>query len=253
MSTQDSNQSPPQFGTAEYSGQSADTCMTCESPIVGPYYRVSGAMTCASCAAKATADLPKDSASAFTRALMFGLGGALLGLILYSAVGIITGLVIGYVSLAVGWIVGKAMMMGSGGIGGRRYQIVALVLTYAAVSLSAIPMAIAQFVREGDPRTAQEAAAAQSAAPDSKPSDAANSAAAPSGSSTPTQPQEPEPGLASVLLTLAFIGLASPFLALESPMHGLIGLVILAVGLQIAWSITAGQKVEVLGPYNSGS
>ena len=35
-------------------------------------------------------------------------GGATIGLILYSAFGIITGLEVGYLSLAVGFIVGKA-------------------------------------------------------------------------------------------------------------------------------------------------
>jgi predicted outer membrane lipoprotein len=57
--------------------------------------------------------------------MIFGVGGAILGLILYSAFGIITGLEIGYLPLAVGYIVGKAVGMGSGGVGGRRYQIAA--------------------------------------------------------------------------------------------------------------------------------
>jgi hypothetical protein len=65
-------------------------------------------------------------------------------MILYAAFGIITGLVIGYLSLAVGYIVGKAILFGSGGIGGRRYQIAAALLTYVAVSIAAIPMGIAQ-------------------------------------------------------------------------------------------------------------
>ena len=36
----------------------------------------------------------------------------------------------------------KAIMKGTNGIGGRRYQIAAVALTYAAVSLSAIPIGI---------------------------------------------------------------------------------------------------------------
>jgi hypothetical protein len=48
---------------------------------------------------------------------------------------------------------------------------------------------------------------------------------------------------------LLVLGLASPFLELASPLHGLIGLVILFVGLQIAWKLTAGKKVDILGPF----
>src|SRR5262245_22676947 len=131
----------PQFSTAEYQPQKgADRCKTCDQPVFGQYYRVNGVTTCRQCADTANNSLPKDSSAKFMRAVLFGAGGATLGLILYSTVGIVTGLAIGYVSLAVGWIVGRAMMMGSGGIGGRRYQIAALLLTYAAVSLSAIPI-----------------------------------------------------------------------------------------------------------------
>jgi hypothetical protein len=40
---------------------------------------------------------------------------------------------LGYISLAVGYIVGKAIMKGTRGIGSRRYQIAAVALTHAAV------------------------------------------------------------------------------------------------------------------------
>ena len=67
--------------------------------------------------------------------------------VLYAGFTIVTGLYIGYVSLAVGWLVGKAIMLGSKGIGGRRYQIAAVVLTYAAVSLAAVPIAISYYMK----------------------------------------------------------------------------------------------------------
>jgi hypothetical protein len=49
------------------------------------------------------------------------------------------------------------------------------------------------------------------------------------------------------------IGLASPFLALENPVGGAIGLVILFVGMNIAWKLTAGPKIEILGPFVAGA
>jgi len=49
---------------------------------------------------------------------------------------------------------------------------------------------------------------------------------------------------------LALLGLASPFLELSDPAHGIIGLIILFVGIRIAWKITAGRPVNILGPIN---
>jgi hypothetical protein len=50
-------------------------------------------------------------------------------------------------------------------------------------------------------------------------------------------------------VTLALVGLASPFLELQNPFHGLIGLVILFVGMQFAWKITQGIALQIFGPF----
>ena len=81
-----------------------------------------------------------DTAGAFSRSLLFGVGAAVLGLILYATFMIVTGISLGYATLAVGWMVGKAMLKGSGGIAGRRYQIAAAILTYLASTLARIPI-----------------------------------------------------------------------------------------------------------------
>jgi hypothetical protein len=54
----------------------------------------------------------------------------------------------------------------------------------------------------------------------------------------------------AALVGLALLGLASPFLALEDPLHGAIGLLILFVGIRIAWKIAAGISIQILGPFN---
>ncbi len=141
--------STPQFGTAEYKSSSGpDRCKSCDTTLTSRYFRINGALACENCAERLKQQVPKDSHQAFVRGIVFGLGGAFLGLILYAAFGILTGLVIGYVSLAVGYIVGKAIKMGSGGMGGRRYQIAAALLTYSAVSIAAIPIFISQIVKD---------------------------------------------------------------------------------------------------------
>jgi uncharacterized membrane protein len=209
---------------------------------VGNYYRVNRATACAACVEKVRLKIPKDNHAAFTRGLLFGVGGAILGLILYATVGIVTGWMIGYVSLAVGWIVGRAMMTGSGSIGGRRYQIVAVVLTYAAVSMAAIPIGIAQ------------ASKAHKAARTEQSQSVHNPAEQSSGNVAPAPVQEPPAAkrpanLGAALLGLTLVGLASPFIELADPLHGLIGLVILFVGVQIAWKMTRGISLQILGPF----
>jgi hypothetical protein len=247
--------STPQFGTAEYKNKSgADTCQSCNQALTGLYYRINGSLACEHCAEQLKTQLPKDSHSAFVRGLLFGTGGAILGLILYSVFAIVTGIVIGYVSLAVGYIVGKAIKFGSGGIGGRRYQVGALLLTYAAVSMSAIPIGISQAIKakkEGPPPRVEKSRSqpSPSQAPSQGNSPASEGATSPAADPAP----KPEMHLGAVLVGLALLGLASPFLELQDPFHGLIGLVILFVGIRIAWQLTAGPKVDILGPFTAGA
>jgi hypothetical protein len=239
----------PQFETAEFQGQPGkDACFVCHQSISGTYYRVNNRMACGACAERLKNSIPKDSHAAFMRAIVFGIGAAIAGLILYSVVGIVTGLVIGYVSLAVGWLVGTAMMKGSGGLGGRRYQLAAVLFTYAAVSMAAIPMAIAQSVKAKKAERQIQASSKTDQA-DQQPS-----------SATPNDTQSADNqgasaaehhGFGRAIGYLALIGLASPFLELGSdPFHGLIGLVILLVGIRIAWKMTRGHPPLVVdGPF----
>jgi hypothetical protein len=226
----------PQFNTAEYTGTTGtDQCKLCGQSIAETYYRVNGAMACASCAERAQREAPKSSHSHFVRAIIFGGVAAIGGIIVYAAFGIITGWMIGYISLAVGYMVGKAMMKGSLGFGGRRYQIAAVVLTYAAVALGETSIGVSQYLK-------QEKAQKQSQPTASK-----------EGQPQPDPPAEHlgAAGFFKALGTLLLVGLVFPFMELADPVHGLIGLVILFVGLQIAWRLTAGAgNTAIDGPFS---
>ena len=216
----------PQFATAEYSTQSAATvCKSCEKSISGAYYRVNGVPVCGSCVQRIKDQAPVDSHSAFVRGICFGIGGAILGLALYAGFALATGWIVGFVSLAVGYIVGKAIVFGSRGAGGRRYQIAAVLLTYIAVSMAAVPIAISQQMKQ---RSAQQQAQA----------------------GDPTSAAKPRMSPLKALGVLTMVGLASPFLDLSNPMQGVIGLIILVVGLRIAWRLTGGRAVSIVGPIN---
>jgi len=250
--------STPQFGTAEYKSSSGpDRCKSCETTLTSRYFRINGAPACENCAERLKQQVPKDSHQAFVRRIVFGLGGAFLGLILYAAFGILTGLVIGYVSLAVGYIVGKAIKMGSGGMGGRRYQIAAALLTYSAVSIAAIPIFISQIVKDkkAEKHTQVQHAFPQSSAPAQPQAPAVNGSTISQQpqTQTPAEPKKPSMGLGAALGLAVLIGLASPFLELQDPFHGIIGLIILFVGIRIAWRLTAGVKLDILGPFDKNT
>ena len=241
MADPNSSQATPQFTTAEYSGSSGgDRCVSCNQPLTARYYRVNTRMACEGCVQELERRQPADSHAGYVRGLLFGVGAAIVGMAGYAGFTILTGFYIGYVSLAVGWLVGKAIMLGSKGIGGKRYQIAAVILTYAAVSLAAIPIAISYQLKarsqtESVQPQQQQSADAQNSQPDK------------------AQPK-PKLSFGAAILQLLVIGLASPFLELQDPLHGIIGLIILMVGIRIAWRITAGsRRASIEGPYENSS
>jgi uncharacterized protein (DUF983 family) len=225
----------PQFTTAEYERTGAMKCAACQDSIRGTYFQIKGAPVCTECTAKIRAQIPQDSHAAFARALVFGVAGALAGLALYVIFALSTGLIIGWVSLAVGFIVGKAMRLGSRGVGGRRYQVAAVLLTYFAVSMSAVPIALEQGRQDRQARMQHPVAAATAAGP------------------TTDAPPRVGMSFGKAVAMLGLLGIASPILELRDPVQGLIGLVILFVGIRFAWRFTARQTVNVSGPYTAAA
>jgi hypothetical protein len=237
----------PQFGTAEYASQPAgDRCRVCQQPMGGTYYRVNMSRVCPSCAQNMRSAITLDNHSAYVRAVAYGIGAAAAGLIGYAVIAILLqGWVISYMSIGVGWLVGTAMMKGSNGMGGRRYQIAAAVLTYAAVSMAAIPIWIHfapvphrqkqtqdQKFEEEERKFGNDAGQQQS---DAQPSPG---------------PERPQMNLGTWLGRVALLGLASPFIELTGNFFwGAIGLLILFWGIRIAWRITAGRRFEIYGPF----
>ncbi len=242
---------PPQFGTAEYKNTaSGEVCRACSQTIAGEYYRVNGALACGGCVEKVKQQMPKDSHAAFMRGILFGVGGAIAGLIVYSLFGIITGIMIGYVSLAVGWLVGKAMKAGSKGIGGRRYQVTAVLLTYAAVSFGAIPIWISAEVKAVK---SGEVHATPSQTSSSVTGDTNSTQGSASADRSGDARSNEKPGLGKIAVELVLVGLASPFLKFANGPSAIIGLVILFVGMNISWKLTAAPKIDIMGPFRAST
>jgi hypothetical protein len=133
---------------------------------------------------------------------------------------------IGLISILVGYMVGKAVRKGSGGRGGRAQQILAVALTYFAITTSYIPPFLQEMA--SSPR---QHARTQAGTTNPVPT------AAPAALSV---------GVAIVLL-LAIVA-AAPFLALSHG-TGFLTLLIIFFGLSQAWKLTAKARISIVGPY----
>lgn len=204
----------PQFATAEYAHlPQTETCAVCGQMLGANYYRAQQKKLCAACAERVQTAFSRDSQAAFTRALLLGAGAAVAGLAVYAGFTIVTHIYLGYLALGVGWFIAKAMLKGSGGIGGRRYQIAAVLLTYAAISMAEVPILIYGILHN------------------------------------PKIHVGPGFHVAQLIPRLLWFGVASPFLQLHDPVHGLLGLFILFIGLRIAWQMTRARSVSIDGPF----
>ena len=136
----ESPQIPPpslQFETAEGLTPDSPACAMCRAPLATEYHELNGHPVCASCRAKEEAAHAQDMQwSRFITAAVYGFGAALAGGLLYWGFVKLTNIEFGLMAIAVGWLVGKAVMKGSNMRGGRRYQILALALTYFSITLS---------------------------------------------------------------------------------------------------------------------
>jgi hypothetical protein len=201
----------PQFSTAEYVG--TERCRICSRLLDAEYYRVNGQMACKVCALQASEGQPTNSHAALVRGAVYGTGAAILGSVLYAAVTSF-GFTIGYLSLAVGWLIGKAMMKGSNGVGGRMYQMISVLLTYCAICM-APALAIL-------PAIYKHASSVRS--------------------------------WGAMLGGLALVGLESPVARFSrNPASAAIGLLILFIGLSIAWQLTRARPLAVTGPYSAST
>jgi hypothetical protein len=129
----------PQFTRTEYGKTAKKHCNLCSHPIFSEYFLVNGKKVCATCAEQARSGLSTSSRGSLIGATIVGALGAVVGMIFYSALTSVTGWTVGYFGIFVGYIVGKAVMAGAGGVGGFRLQVVAAAFTYVAIALNGLP------------------------------------------------------------------------------------------------------------------
>lgn len=249
---------PLQFETAEGtsdSNNSATPCTLCSAPMPHEYHELNGQHVCLDCRTKAESEHRADkSVSRLFAAAAYGFGAAILGGLLYWGFVKITSIELGLMAIAVGWLVGKAVMKGSNQRGGRRYQFLALALTYFSITISYGALMVEELIKNPPGKEAVDT----KALPEKTPADGTGSAARTPANPAPAQPaavpekqEELTPATAALGIGLLFlIVLASPFLAGFS---NFIGWIIIAIGLFEAWKHTREVPFISSGPYSFGA
>ena len=245
---------PLQFDVAEDVAQSAPAaagtgdvrCVACQFP--GPlrsYFDVNGKPLCERCKDALLAHESRPHLGTFLKASFLGLCGAAIGAGLFYGIVALTGYQLGLVSIVVGLLVGFAVRRGSGGRGGRRYQVLAVGLTYAAICSTYLPFIFKELAtRKASAQTAAQTTGNQGTTE-------MQGAAAEQGT-TAEPPGEPMT-LVQFLGGVAFLAaltLALPFLG---GVNNIMGLIIIAIALWEAWKVNRKVPLVVSGPLAVGA
>ena len=210
------------FDKAQFdeSGPSSLSCAFCKREVFGTYYEINGQTACEQCRFKVESSRTEGSPlGRAVRALLGGGIGGIVGAGIYYAVLALTDIQIGLVAIVVGLLVGFGVRWGSGGVGGRRYQVLAAAITYVAIVSTYVPFFVEEFQKQSE---ATETAAVE---------------------------PEVEVTAATFLLALAAVilfVLASPFLA---GIQNVIGILIIGFALYEAWRVNAYTPLQIEGPF----
>jgi hypothetical protein len=212
---------------ASSSDGSAQACVVCKQPVGGSYYQAQGQqVVCPLCAERIRAGLQAAPGISLMRAALYGGGAALAGCALYALVAIVLHAEIGLIAILVGWMVGKAIRHASHGRGGRPQQVLAVVLTYFAITTSYIPVILYQDARVRQTNNAPVSSSALAEA-------------------------RPRMSFGTAALFLLVLTAVAPFLSLTSGVSAWISLFIIFIGLQYAWKLTARREIVLTGPYQA--
>jgi hypothetical protein len=257
-----------QFDQAEYSAPvQARECTSCKQPITTAYFEVNGQIMCPACRDAVLAAFTGGSGTGrFLRASMFGGVVAILCSILWYAVVKFTGYQIGLIAVVVGYAVGASVRKGSGHRGGWLYQLLAVFLTYAAITGSYVPMLLADLAERRDERQAsvseptRKPAAGDAAFEDTTATESAEGSstaeiADDASSSSQTFKEDfrtLSPGKRAVVTVLFLVAVV--IASMVAPFFGgIIGILIIGFALWEAWRMNRRLQINITGPYSLGA
>ena len=227
-----------QFQKAEFAGR---TCTACRAAIGDTYYQIQGRDACPTCAQlRLATQNATDSTGKMFKGFLWGSGAAFLGSAGY-AILLYMHAQLSIVSIGIGWLVGTAIKKGTEGHTSRKYQVMAVLLTYLAIAFAYLPMMIASVFKDHKP-----AAVSSSKNP-------VTTRPAPVNDDDATPKKAPSAGSLVLALIMAVgFSIALPLIvAFKTMPGGLLTLLIIFFGLQQAWVQTKPDDALVAGPYQN--
>ncbi|MEO5761024.1 MAG: hypothetical protein ABIR28_01815 [Vicinamibacteria bacterium] len=236
---------PLTFEKADFGdGNAAEvmTCVACPENIQDTYYEVNGVNVCEDCRAQvAGTQKTEGGPRRFVGAVLLGVGGGILGAVIWYAVAEVFDLQIGLIAILVGWLVGNGVHKGSEGRGGLKYQLLAAVVTYISICSTYIPYMLPGATdKSAVPVTAAPKSASEDIAPSTVPDNNADADATVRGKSM---------GASQLLLYVGSIvgfALIAPFWLGFS---NIIGILIIGFAVHHAWKINGARVFDVKGPF----
>lgn len=248
---------PIDFDRAEYADDAppALECTRCSRDIEHEYFQVGGSVACAPCGRRVRDGVEAAySRKTFLLALRNGLLAAAVGSVTWYWITKLTHMELGIVAIAIGILIGWTIRKTTGGHGGKRYQALAMFLTYSAVVWTYIPQILDAAEQGANRDHAAVVAAGSSTAP--LPAAASSDPAAPRLTPAPAAPPRDarppfNPGR-FLLACLMLVGLAYavPFLAGAA---NLLGIIIIGIGVHQAWKMTRRVPLAIEGPFHRGA
>ncbi|HEV3190757.1 MAG TPA: hypothetical protein VGY54_09695 [Polyangiaceae bacterium] len=232
MSESDSELS---FDRATYAKGEGAACTSCKGPLGGSYWKWQQHVVCAGCREGLQRSLAQSQSPArLAKAVMVGGGTALACGAAYAVVTAATNVRFALATIGIAFVIAKVVRQASGGIGGVRFQVVAVALTYLAATMGYIPEIWAGITGNSHAKA-----------------DARHSDHSGDGAAADAEPDQPKAQLRAgalvyALAVLVGIMLSAPFLTFtQSPL----GLLIVFFGLWEAWKLSRGPPLELEGPY----
>lgn len=249
-------EAPLAFDHAEFASpaDAAPACAVCKRDLGESYFTINGTIACDDCHhLVSTQVMDSKGARAFFRAAGYGAAAAVGGSIAWYAVAKITGMEIGLLAIAVGYVVGKAVRHGARGPGARRYQVLAMLLTYLSITGSYVPLVLKSLTEAPSATTAKAkgapAPAVAKASPSAVVAPTDEATVAPSTAPAPAEEAPPAAmgAVRGIVLFVFVIGLSlvAPFLSGAS---NIIGILLIGIALYEAWKFNRPALLAMEGP-----
>jgi hypothetical protein len=225
-------------------------CSECRAPMRTQYFALNERPICAKCRPQFAKMIQRGvGAAAMQRAVIQGMLTTLLGAAALAAGVIIFPFLRLPIVVGIGWFMGKRIMASVDGYGGRRYQYLAVGLTYVAILLGSLVPAIKRANDDAKRRAAIEAAQIRTLATQQQ---AINEELEALGIE-PVRAEQPEVSAGKSVFAFLILPLLAMF---EFGIYAAgVGLLALGFALYKAWDLTDGQGLDLVlkGPFRVGS